>query len=395
MDKLRKSFEGLYKKFVNKSARFKNKIEFFDIEGLSTKHKLGHMLLERAEETVKQIKDIYEQDSIKIDQLDLQKKIQEFKSIYKNLLDLTKPETIQWLEALAIAIVVVLFLRNFVVGLNHINSGSAEPTLLVGDRILGNKMAYIFGKKPKVNDFIMFEDPKFEYDQYNKATYFFQKYVGIGLSFIGLSNGPDNIVKRIIAIPGETIEGRLENGKPVIYKNGIKLEESYINKYPLIAIEKKTGLIDLDSIGPVPIPKFLKTSSKYPLFYTYVPGVSFSNQPYYNMSSEEVGLKPGTLRPWMQEPHEPSVNEYGKVVDVFDPVVIPEGQYWVMGDSRQNSKDSRFWGLLDEKYITGKVVLILYSIDSEEPLWLFELVKSPIQFWKKSVRWNRILKTIS
>jgi hypothetical protein len=79
-------------------------------------------------------------------------------------------------------------------------------------------------------------------------------------------------------------------------------------------------------------------------------------------------------------------------VDIFGPIKLQEGQYWVMGDSRKNSNDSRFWGPLDEKYIHGRASFIIYSIDSGEAFWLFDLIKHPIDFWFKYIRWNKIFK---
>ena len=297
MEKLRNKFEKLYEKFVKKSPAFKRGIESFSASGQEKEHKEGHLLLEDAERYVQQIRYVLGQREEDIDRSDLKNKISEFKKIYETLNELSKPEWIQWLEALGFAVVVVLILRNSVFGLYHVPSGSAEPTLLVGDRVLGYKMSYSFGGKPKRYQLVMFDNPKFEYS-HNKLHFLWQKYVGFGLPLFGLPCGPENFVKRVIAAPGDTVEGRVENDKPVIYLNGERLEEPYVNPYPLIAIGKRTGFIDLDKIGLLPIPGWLKLKpTEYPLFYTYVPDKEFSDQPYYNMSSEEVGLKPGTLRP--------------------------------------------------------------------------------------------------
>ena len=49
----------------------------------------------------------------------------------------------------------------------------------------------------------------------------------------------------------------------------------------------------------------------------------------------------------------------------------------------------------DKKYIQGRVSFVIYSIDSEEAIWLFDLLKHPIDFWTKHIRWNRFFKTIN
>jgi len=48
--------------------------------------------------------------------------------------------------------------------------------------------------------------------------------------------------------------------------------------------------------------------------------------------------------------------------------VVPEGKLWVMGDNRRNSKDSRYWGFVDETQVTGQGVVIYWSHDSNQSL---------------------------
>jgi hypothetical protein len=56
--------------------------------------------------------------------------------------------------------------------------------------------------------------------------------------------------------------------------------------------------------------------------------------------------------------------------------------------------DSRYWLFLDHSAIQGRVSCILWSVDSEEMFWGFELIKHPINFWLKAVRWNRCFNVI-
>jgi signal peptidase I len=48
----------------------------------------------------------------------------------------------------------------------------------------------------------------------------------------------------------------------------------------------------------------------------------------------------------------------------YGPVTVPEGQYFMMGDNRDNSQDSRYWGFLPRHYLKGKALMIYWSYDS-------------------------------
>jgi len=391
--KLRAFFEKWNEKFRAKKEFFKNKVDAWGEGGYEELNKKGLSLLSQAESHIQEIEKSFAMADDQIDTAALKGRIKTFKSVFKELNDSTKPEWRQWLEALVVAGTIVFVVRNYFFGLYHVPTGSAEVNMLVGDRVWGNKFAYRAGSTPQYGDLVMFDDPNFKYNESNPVQYFWQKYIGFGIPILGLGDGPNNFVKRVIAIPGDTVEGRLEDGKPVVYRNGERLDEPYVNPHPLIGLEKKTGFFDFDYLGFFPLPEFLKRTSK-PVFYSYDHEKEFSDQPYYSMSSAEVLLEPGTLRPWLKFPDTPTKNRHGRVVDEFGPITLPAGKYWVMGDSRKNSEDARFWGMLDESLIHGRASFILYSVDSEEPFWLFELIKSPVAFWIKSVRWNRFLKTV-
>lgn len=308
------------------------------------------------------------------------------KRAYKQLHEMTKPWWRQWIEAVVVAFGLALILRNFVFGLYHVPTGSAEPNILVGDRIWGNKMAYMM-TDVKRGELVIFDNPLHSFSPKGTFDYYWQRYVGFPIPLLGLNGGADNWVKRVIGVPGDIIEGRVEDGKTVVYLNGNRLDEKYINKYPLIGLVRESGFIDLGSLGRNPLLSIVQKKRQL-VWYTYDPQVSYDQQPFYQMLASEVLVDPTTNSPRLKESRSPSF-EGGRVVDSFGPYKIPEGKYWVMGDSRKNSIDSRWWLFLDKDLVHGRASFIIYSVDSEEFFWFFEFVKHPIDFFTKRVRWNR------
>ena len=89
--------------------------------------------------------------------------------------------------------------------------------------------------------------------------------------------------------------------------------------------------------------------------------------------------------PYVQYLFTPSDEEGPFDFDVrmkYGPVTVPEGQYFMMGDNRDNSQDSRYWGFLPQEYVKGKALFVYFSFGEEGGNLL------------TSIRWNRILHQI-
>jgi signal peptidase I len=245
----------------------------------------------------------------------------------------------------------VFFVRTFFFGLYLVPSGSMEPTMLVGERFVADKLTPFF-KEFKRGEIVAFDNPNFSYSK-NSLVFLFQQYVW----------GPDNWTKRIIGLPGEHIEGRVENGVTAVYINGQKLEEPYVNPYPLIPVRTSTGGIN---------------------YKTYDPSKTLREQPFYRITPTALFSESLSNLLYPGEP---------QAYDVFD-VTLGSDEYWVMGDNRQGSYDCRSWGVahtgmpLKRTLIHGRILLRILSVDSQEGWLLWDIIKNPISFWSR-VRWSR------
>ena len=309
-----------------------------------------------------------------------------------------------WYHELVFWVVVIFIVRTFGFGLYQVPTGSMETTILVGDRFFADKFSYLF-KAPKKGDVISFNNPNFNYSS-NKIQRFFQEYMW----------GPENVTKRIVGMPGQTVEGVIEDGKPVIYIDGQKIDEPYLNKYPLIDVYTKDPkelfpqveqeVLKAAMHGQVPMEKFQEVMdrriNRSIRRKSFDPAYSPENQPFYRIKSDRIFrneqgeiimLKPGTPLP--KENYVKAYNDgknYWNGTDEFY-VELTNTQYWVMGDNREGSMDSRFWGPLDRHFIHGKILFRIWSLDSDEDWWIVDLIKHPIDFWSR-MRWNRFLQFV-
>lgn len=199
---------------------------------------------------------------------------------------------------IAIALAITLVLKAFVVQAFYIEQQSMLPTLDPGNRVLVSKFHYRFGN-PSRGDVVIFRDPRDPCDQPNDLP---ECNPGIGRRFVrwiagtfGLPTGKEDLVKRIVGLPGETL--------------AVQGGQIYVCDEP--------GCEPLDSEG----------------------------RP-----------KDGHI---VEFPHN---GEEGPQVDSSDEpaLTIPSGEYFVMGDNRRQSADSRVFGTVPEKAFVGKVFVLIW-----------------------------------
>ncbi len=212
-------------------------------------------------------------------------------------------------------------------------TGSMETTILAGDFLLGEKLTYRL-RPPKQGELVIFSDPTHIYSSSFLINAIEQLFAHKWL-------------KRIIGVPGDHIKGVIEDGKPVVYRNQKKLDESsYVNQYPLILIREK------------PMHELGRKGHHQDLVYrSFDPQSSWDTQPFYAINPELIVRNPETGEPReILEPHTPRPNGS----DIYD-VTLEDNEYWVMGDNRVVSGDSRDWGPLSGSLIQGRVMYTLWS----------------------------------
>jgi signal peptidase I len=271
----------------------------------------------------------------------------------------------QYIETFIIILPIAFVIRTFLYGFYQVPTGSMEVTMLVGDRFFADKFSVLF-YPPKHGDIITFNAPDYDYSD-NRYMRLFQRYVW----------GPSNWTKRVVGIPGDHVKGVIEDGKPVIYLNGQMLEENHVNKHPLVAVFKQ---------GTFPPWSFKSWDKDY----------SYEDQPFYRLDEMGVRTAARILSHYGEEsiryPYTPVVNGHGNVVDEYDVHLGPD-EYWVLGDNRRASNDSRFWGPLKKEHIHGKIIWRLFSIEGNDSWLIIDLLKNPIDFFKR-IRWSRFFQRV-
>ena len=236
----------------------------------------------------------------------------------------------EYFESLVVTAVMALFGMTFVVQAVKVPTGSMQNTILIGDHLLVNK--FIFAPGPTLpflpqreirrGDIIVFKYP----GKYND-TQFLTKSVSDTPPF------KTNYVKRVIGLPGDVVEVRGTD----VYINGQLLPE---HKVPAV---NPPNFEDGDSSNGDERGAPLKDEHETPLTGANLPVPTGESE--YNAYWE-----PGRLR------------EQARVLS-GEKFIVPEGHYFVMGDNRNNSEDSRYWGYVPRDLIIGRAMFVYWSYD--------------------------------
>ncbi len=135
-----------------------------------------------------------------------------------------------------VALVVAVVIKTFLIQAFYIPSASMRDTLVEGDRVMVNKLAYRFGD-PHRGDVIVFDSPLVEH---HKSESFLGKVVRNVGEALGLSTPESALIKRVIAVGGETIQIK-DN---TVYIDDVPLDEPYL-----------TRPVQMDAFGPLQVPE--------------------------------------------------------------------------------------------------------------------------------------------
>lgn len=220
------------------------------------------------------------------------------------------------------ALLIFLFVRAFLVEAFRIPSESMVPSLLVGDWLFVNKLVY----GPHV-PFTSVSLPGYEEPERGDVAVFESPYQPDEAQ---LGNDPTpTLVKRIVGQPGDTLHMR----EGLLHVNG--------------APRPQDGLALENPVGPNDVTAW-----------------HFEWQAQYALQGTRFGSAPAT----------PTLGNWG-------PLLVPPGHFFMLGDNRYASKDSRYWGLVPRENLRGRPLFVYYSWDPS----------SGRSFgWLREIRWDRI-----
>jgi len=222
-----------------------------------------------------------------------------------------------YFESAVVTVIMALFGMTFIVQAVKVPTGSMQNTITIGDHLLVNKFIFAPGeslpflpqREIRRGDIIVFKYPGNKYEP--------------NRDYERPDNKPivTNYVKRVIGLPGDRI--RIE-GRNVIV-NGSVLPEHRIEALD----HNRKDPLEIRNAPP------RKDDETYAVYYN--PDFTEDNYPVFE--------------------HEGDGNE----------ISVPAGHYFVMGDNRNNSEDSRYWGFVRRELVIGRAMFVYWSYDESAP----------------------------
>jgi len=252
------------------------------------------------------------------------------------------PKTVirEYFESAVVTVIMALFGMTFIVQAVKVPTGSMQNTITVGDHLLVNK--FVFAPGPRMpflpqreirrGDIIVFKYPGNPFDPERD-----QHEDNIPYKV--------NYVKRVIGLPGDLVEVRGLH----VYVNGQPLPEHII-----VAQKPVNEKAPLEIAEETP----RQSNEPYDVYY-FQETVSATREGQNLRASPDFHF---------------AVNG--------TPARVPADSYFVMGDDRDNSLDSRAWGFVPRDLIIGRAMFVYWSYDETQPF------ESPIDFFANT-RWRR------